>query len=354
MAGKKSTKKPAPRKWSGKVTRESNALDLEPGVFTWSDSKKIARSLKRSAEASDRRKGTAYQSAVSMLNFYINRAGRNLSPKRRGVLEEAKTELKKIFKNNRLKGKSAGSSERLPSSGRADRIRLSAYISKYIAKNILVVLSLAILAASGIYFAASGKFRAYPAPTPYADINSFEECATAGYPVMESYPERCMTPDGRTFTRQLDGSGLPEDDELMIPTATGQSRKINLYYYNMELDRDEEGNILCSRKGLAPVEREIPLTISPVRDAINLLLKGELTREEEARNIVTEYPLEGLALKNAVLKDGVLTLTFDDPLNKTSGGACRVGILWFQIEATAKQFPEVKEVKFLPEELFQP
>ena len=320
------------------MTRESNALDLEPGFFTWSDPQKIARSLKRSAQSSGRRKGTPYQSAVSMLNFYINRAGRNLPPKRRRVLEEAKGELKKIFGKNRPRGKSAG------------KIGLPEYLSK----NLLVILSLAILVASGIYFAVSGKFTGEPAPTPRPDINSFEECAAAGYPIMESYPERCAMPDGRTFVRQISESGLPEDDELMTPAASGQLRTINLYYYNLELDRDEEGNVLCSRKGLAAVEREIPLTASPVKDAINLLLKGELTKEEEARNIVTEFPLEGLALKNAVLKDGVLTLTFDDPLNKTSGGSCRAGILWFQIEATALQFPEVKEVKFLPEELFQP
>ena len=60
------------------------------------------------------------------------------------------------------------------------------------------------------------------------------------------------------------------------------------------------------------------------------------------------------AIKGASLKDEVLTLEFNDPNGKTVGGSCRVGILWFQIEATAKQFPEVKEVRFLPEELFQP
>lgn len=129
---------------------------------------------------------------------------------------------------------------------------------------------------------------------------------------------------------------------------------ISLYYYNSALDRDETGNIMCSRKGLVAVERKIPSTINPIKDAINLLLKGELTNDEQARGITTEYPLEGLTLKNIVLNNGVLTLAFDDTKNKTVGGACRVGILWFQIEATAKQFPEVKEVRFLPEELFQP
>ena len=102
------------------------------------------------------------------------------------------------------------------------------------------------------------------------------------------------------------------------------------------------------------MERTIPLSKTPIQDAIRLLLKGELTEEEKARGIETEYPLAGLSLEGAALKDGVLTLEFFDPQNKTSGGSCRAGILWFQIEETAKQFPEVREVRFLPEELFQP
>lgn len=84
--------------WSDRVTRESDALDLDGGVFTWLDPKKIARSLKRSADRSDRRKGTAFQSAMSMLNFYINRAGKNLDDKQRIILEQTKVELRKIYK----------------------------------------------------------------------------------------------------------------------------------------------------------------------------------------------------------------------------------------------------------------
>ena len=85
------------RYWSGKVTRQSNALDLESGVFTWKDPRRIAESLKRSAESSRRRKGTPYQSAMSMLNFYINRAGTSLSAKQKNILERAKLELRNLF-----------------------------------------------------------------------------------------------------------------------------------------------------------------------------------------------------------------------------------------------------------------
>ncbi|MDB5037129.1 MAG: hypothetical protein JWQ35_657 [Bacteriovoracaceae bacterium] len=88
----------APNKfWSGAVTQKSNALDLEQKVFQSKDPKKIARSLKRSAEISKRRKGTPFQSAMSMLNFYINRAGKNLSASKVKILTRAKDELRKVF-----------------------------------------------------------------------------------------------------------------------------------------------------------------------------------------------------------------------------------------------------------------
>jgi hypothetical protein len=77
-------------KWSVRVTRESNALSLEKGVFTWKDPKAIAQSLKDSAEASMRRKAEPFCSAMSMLVFYINRAGKNLDPDQLRILEEAK------------------------------------------------------------------------------------------------------------------------------------------------------------------------------------------------------------------------------------------------------------------------
>jgi hypothetical protein len=85
------------KKWSQEVTEHSDALDLEEDVFTRDDPRAIAQSLKRSAERSERRKGTPYQSAMSMLTFYINRAGDNLPATRRKTLEKAKTELRALF-----------------------------------------------------------------------------------------------------------------------------------------------------------------------------------------------------------------------------------------------------------------
>ncbi|MGB9743628.1 MAG: Gmad2 immunoglobulin-like domain-containing protein, partial [Minisyncoccales bacterium] len=109
-------------------------------------------------------------------------------------------------------------------------------------------------------------------------------------------------------------SGLPEHaDELRIPVffeLATTTKTIKLYYYNPERDKDETGNTKCSRDGLVAIEREIPITKTPIQDAIKLLLKGKenLTEAEKVQGITTEYPLEGFSLKSASLKDGVLTL----------------------------------------------
>jgi|APHig6443717497_1056834.scaffolds.fasta_scaffold410471_2 hypothetical protein len=84
-------------RWSQRVTETSNALDLDSGVFTWHDPRRIAESLKASAERSERRKTDPFRSAMSMLNFYINRAGRKLPIAQRACLEAAKDELRKLF-----------------------------------------------------------------------------------------------------------------------------------------------------------------------------------------------------------------------------------------------------------------
>jgi len=84
-------------RWSARVREHSDALTLESGVFTKRDPRAIAQSLKSSAEHSKRRKSTPFRSAMSMLNFYINRMGRNVTPERRRVLERAKVALRELF-----------------------------------------------------------------------------------------------------------------------------------------------------------------------------------------------------------------------------------------------------------------
>jgi hypothetical protein len=95
------TASPKPDKWSQQVTEHSDALDLDKNVFTLSDPCKIAQSLKQSAEASHRRRATPFRSAMSMLSFYINRAGRDLPEAQRKVLERAKDELRAAFGRKR-------------------------------------------------------------------------------------------------------------------------------------------------------------------------------------------------------------------------------------------------------------
>ena len=96
-AGDRSRTATRAARWSARVTRTSNALELEEGVFTWRDPRRIAESLSRSAQASTRRKAGPYRSAMSMLAFYINRAGINLPDDQRRVLEAAKVELRRLY-----------------------------------------------------------------------------------------------------------------------------------------------------------------------------------------------------------------------------------------------------------------
>lgn len=91
------SRKPPSKYWSARVAATSFALELEEGVFTWDDPKKIAQSLKTSADASTQRKSAPYRSAMSMLVFYINRAGRNLGKDRKTILEQAKQELRRLY-----------------------------------------------------------------------------------------------------------------------------------------------------------------------------------------------------------------------------------------------------------------
>ena len=93
------------RRWSQHVTEHSNALDLQPNVFANDDPAAIARSLKKSAEQSDRRKSDPFRSAMSMLSFYINRAGTKLSKKRRATLEAAKDELRGLYRKDAPAGR---------------------------------------------------------------------------------------------------------------------------------------------------------------------------------------------------------------------------------------------------------
>lgn len=130
----------------------------------------------------------------------------------------------------------------------------------------------------------------------------------------------------------------------------GSVRNIKLFYYNKLNDPE----VMCEPESVSPVFRTIPMTNTPIQDAVKLLLEGKLSEEEKLQGFQTEFPLEGFGLEGANLKNGILTLEFQDLMDRASGGSCRANILRSQVSHTAAQFPEVKEVRFLPETLFQP
>lgn len=159
-------------------------------------------------------------------------------------------------------------------------------------------------------------------------------------------------------------SGLPKNDaEVRLPirfdlnsisAAIAPQRTVKLYYYNPSRDQDEQGNIQCSRQGLVAVERQIPISQSPIRDTLELFLSSPILEADKSTGLTSEFPLPGVSLQSIVLKDGRLIVRLSDPNNKTSGGSCRVAILRSQLEAVARQFSEVEVVDFEPAELFQP
>ncbi|HEU0085385.1 MAG TPA: Gmad2 immunoglobulin-like domain-containing protein [Candidatus Paceibacterota bacterium] len=172
---------------------------------------------------------------------------------------------------------------------------------------------------------------------------------------------RPTTATGTLILDKSNPSGLSaQADQLRIPVrftqATGEvsTRKVNLYYYNSEKDKDASGNVQCTAAGLVAVQRDIPVTQTPIQDTISLLLRGELTAAERAQGLTTEFPLSGVTLSGANLASGVLTLGFNDPNNRTGGGSCRIAVLWAQIRQTALQFDGVSQVRFTPDTLFQP
>lgn len=164
------------------------------------------------------------------------------------------------------------------------------------------------------------------------------------------------TEKGTLIFKKDNPSGLPEnDDEVVIPIKfSNKIQLIKLYYYNEIEDKKINPNISCSEEFVLPVERKVFLSKTPIKDSINLLLQGIISENEKNLGFSSEFPLDNFELIGTNLKNGILVLEFSDSLNKTSGGSCRVNLLRQQIEKTVKQFEEVREVRFLPETLFQP
>lgn len=141
---------------------------------------------------------------------------------------------------------------------------------------------------------------------------------------------------------RVDGPGFPEGGVT-----------VKLFYYNPALDQGP-GGVQCSEKGLVAVERIVPPGKNLLEETLRLLIDGRLSGEEKESGITTEFPLNEFTLMSADIYEGTAIITFLDPLNIASGGACRVSVLRAQVEATAKQFPGVDTVRIEPNTLFQP
>lgn len=150
--------------------------------------------------------------------------------------------------------------------------------------------------------------------------------------------------------------GCNQQQSVEVVTDTPVlTQKVSLYYYNQIKDKEIDESIPCSAEAVLPVEREIPITNTPIKDTLNLLLEGNINSLEASIGFQTEFPDPGFKLTSAELsEDGVLTLDFTDENGFSTGGSCRVGLLANQIIKTAKQFPEVKDVRFKSDWLFQP
>jgi len=158
-------------------------------------------------------------------------------------------------------------------------------------------------------------------------------------------------------------SGIKRDIENKINELKDEEERnaekktftdVNLYYYKAEADTDESGNILCNADSVLPVKRSIKISGAPIYETIDLLIQGELSKQEREDGFSTEFPLDGFFLKSANFSDGDVVLEFSDEDRVTSSGSCRVQILKSQIEKTALQFESVSSITILPEELFQP
>lgn len=147
---------------------------------------------------------------------------------------------------------------------------------------------------------------------------------------------------------------MQEGDSPNEAQQDEQTRIVYLYYYNLNADKEIADYLPCSEDAVLPVEREIPLTISPIRDTLDLLLEGILTDSEIADSYQTEFPNELFKISSINLKDGVLYIDFTDAPNFVNGGSCRTGLLDSQIRKTAMQFPQVESVEYVDEFIFQP
>ncbi|GAB4305494.1 MAG: hypothetical protein Kow0097_03930 [Candidatus Bipolaricaulota bacterium] len=159
---------------------------------------------------------------------------------------------------------------------------------------------------------------------------------------------------GRAAEYRVAGGRMVRVPDVPAGEVPDELWVVNVFAYHAGVDSLLHGHTACSPEAVLPLARRVPLTAWPLEAALRLLAAGGLAPWEVAAGYSSEFPLPGVSLEAVYVEDGVVTVVLADPEHRTSGGACRTGILRAQIEKTALQFPEVEEVRILPPEALQP
>ncbi len=176
---------------------------------------------------------------------------------------------------------------------------------------------------------------------------AYAQAITPGYVVR-------LANEGREFECRVAGERLVRVPDLPVGRVPDEVWAIQVFAYHPAVDLLLHGYLACSADAVLPLARWVPLDASPLVAALTLLLGEGLAPWEGEAGYTSEFPLPGVSLAEVYAEDGVLTVVLADPEHRTSGGACRTGILRAQIEKTALQFPGVAEVRILPPEALQP
>lgn len=175
----------------------------------------------------------------------------------------------------------------------------------------------------------------------------YAQVITPGYVVRLSWKER-------EFEYRVAGERLVRVPDLPTGRAPDDVWVVQVFVYHAGVDLLIHGDLACSPAAVLPVTRWVPVSDLPIEGALALLVSRGLAPWEVEAGYSSEFPLAQVALEDVLLEGGVLIVTLSDPEHRASGGACRTGILRAQIEKTARQFSEVREVRVLPPEVLQP
>ncbi len=188
---------------------------------------------------------------------------------------------------------------------------------------------------------------------PDASLGVRKPGMTYAQVITPGYVVRLKAKD-REFEYRVAGETLVRVPDLPSGRAPDEIWSLHIYAYHPTVDTLLHSYVACSPDAVLPLARWAPRSLPPWEAALRLLIEGGIAPGEEALGYSSEFPVSGVTLASVRLENGVLTVVLADPEHRTSGGACRTGILRAQIEKTVLQFPEVREVRILPPEALQP